>query len=52
MRIDRNADLTTMLAALQIDDPIPIAAFAVVADVLFAILSASQSPHAGQESIP
>jgi hypothetical protein len=41
MTVNKNADLSALLAALQITDPIPVAAFAVVADVLFSVLSAS-----------
>jgi type III secretion system FlhB-like substrate exporter len=51
MTLSKNADLAALLTALQITDPIPIAAFAVVADVLFAILNANQFHHADREPI-
>lgn len=50
MTIPQNADLRHILLALQISDPIPIPAFAVVADILFSILQANQSHHADGES--
>jgi type III secretion system FlhB-like substrate exporter len=52
MALNKNADLAALLTALQINDPIPIAAFAVVADVLFAILNTSQFHHADREPMP
>jgi type III secretion system FlhB-like substrate exporter len=41
MTLNKNADLSALLAALQITDTVPIPAFAVVAEVLFSVLSAS-----------
>ena len=38
-------DLDRMLEALKVSDPIPVSAFAVVADVLYAILAANQHQH-------
>ena len=45
MKVSSSADVATLLAAIKVGDPIPIAAFAVVADVLFAILNANQHQH-------
>jgi flagellar biosynthesis protein len=52
MNVNAHADLSALLAALQISDPIPIPAFAVVAEVLFAILQASQRHQADGETTP
>lgn len=48
----KTADLPALLAALQSEEPIPIAALAVVADVLFSILSANQPHRSDPESMP
>jgi type III secretion system FlhB-like substrate exporter len=50
MDVKANADLRELLAALRIGDPIPIPAFAVVAEVLFSILQANQHHQADGES--
>jgi flagellar biosynthesis protein len=52
MNLKANADLHELLAALRIGDPIPIPAFAVVAEVLFAILQANQRHQADGETTP
>lgn len=52
MNVKANADLHELLAALRISDPIPIPAFAVVAEVLFSILQANQHDQADGESTP
>jgi flagellar biosynthesis protein len=52
MALHQSADLRELLAALQISDPIPIQAFAVVAEILFAILQANQRHQADWESMP
>lgn len=48
--LSKNADLSALLTALQIAEPLPVAALAVVADVLFTILSANPASFADQES--
>ena len=50
MGIRVSADLQALLAALKIGDPIPIPAFAVVAEILFVILQANQHPSADGEA--
>ena len=50
MTLSKNADLSALLTALQIAEPLPVAALAVVADVLFTILSANPASFADQES--
>jgi flagellar biosynthesis protein len=52
MKLSQDADLTHLLRAIHVNDPIPIAAFAVVADILFAILSANQRHSDEQETLP
>ena len=52
MKLSNTADLASLLNAIQVSDPIPIAAFAVVADVLFAILNANQHPQEPREAAP
>ena len=42
MNVSPSADLATLLKAIEVSDPIPIAAFGVVAEILFAILNANQ----------
>lgn len=50
MAVRQDVDLAALLAAIQVSDPIPIAAFAVVADVLFSILTANQHRAVDTES--
>lgn len=52
MNLQQATDLDQLLAALHINDSIPIPAFAVVAEVLFAVLSANQRHHADWETVP
>jgi hypothetical protein len=52
MKFSKNADLNALLAALRITDQVPIAAFAVVAEVLFAVLEASPAPAGERERTP
>ncbi len=52
MTLNKNADLSALLAALQITDQIPLPAFAVVADILFSVLSASSLRSSGPEGTP
>ncbi len=52
MDLRANSDLTQLLAALQVSDPIPVAALAVVAEILFAILTANPQPPATSETPP
>lgn len=52
MALRPSDDLHALLAALQISDPIPIPAFAVVAEILFAILEANQHPPTDWETMP
>jgi len=52
MKVSSSADVATLLAAIKVGDPIPIAAFAVVADVLFAILNANLPQQERQEARP
>lgn len=52
MKVSPSADIATLLAAIKIGDPIPIAAFAVVADVLFAILNANPPQQERREAHP
>ena len=42
MSLPRDGELSALLAAIQVGDPIPLAAFAVVADILYAPLLANQ----------
>lgn len=51
-KLSQDTDLANLLGAIQVNDPIPIAAFAVVADVLFAILAADQHHQEEQETMP
>ena len=44
--IQNDAGLAELLAALKISDQVPIAPFAVAADLLFHLLSADQRPPA------
>jgi type III secretion system FlhB-like substrate exporter len=48
--IQNDAGLAELLAALKISDQVPIAPFAVAADLLFHLLAADQRPQA--ESAP
>jgi flagellar biosynthesis protein len=52
MNLRPSGDLRELLAGLQIGDPIPIPAFAVVAEILFAILQANQNRQADWETMP
>ncbi len=52
MTLRATGDLRELLAALRISDPIPIPAFAVVAEILFAILQANQHHQADWETMP
>ena len=52
MKLSNAADLASLLNAIHVSDPIPIPAFAVVADVLFAILNANQHPQEHEEAAP
>ena len=45
IRLSHTADLATLLDSLGVTDPIPVAAFGVIAEVLFAILSADHPPQ-------
>ena len=47
-KVAKTADLATLLASLRISDPIPIAAFGVIAEVLFTILSAERPQQHGE----
>lgn len=47
--IARDTDLARLLEAIKVSDPIPVPAFAVVADVLFTILTANQRQHHQEE---
>jgi len=49
--LSNDADLASLLSAIHVSDPIPVAAFAVVADVLFAILNANQRQHNNEETL-
>jgi type III secretion system FlhB-like substrate exporter len=44
--IQNDAGLAELLAALKISDQVPIAPFAVAADLLFHLLAADQRPQA------
>jgi type III secretion system FlhB-like substrate exporter len=44
--IQTDAGLANLLAALKISDQVPIAPFAVAADLLFHLLAADQKPQA------
>ena len=50
MKVSKTADLATLLQAIRVSDPIPIAAFGVIAEVLFAILSADRQPEHGEST--
>lgn len=50
MNLRQDIDLAALLTAIHVGDPIPIGAFAVVADVLFSILNASQQHQTGPET--
>lgn len=50
MGIRASTDLHALLTALKIGEPIPIPAFAVVAEILFVILQANQHPSAAGET--
>ncbi len=52
MTLAKDADLANLLHAIHVSDPIPIAAFAVVADILFAILNANQRYPDEEETMP
>jgi type III secretion system FlhB-like substrate exporter len=50
--LPKDADLAQLLDAIHANDSIPVTAFAVVADVLFAILNANQRQHHQEETLP
>lgn len=52
IKLSNTADLASLLSAIQVSDPIPIAAFAVVAEVLFAILNANQHQQERGATVP
>lgn len=52
MKVSSSEDVATLLAAIKVGDPIPIAAFGVVADVLFAILNADLPQQERREARP
>ena len=52
VNLPKDADLDQLLSALHIHDSIPIPAFAVVAEILFAILSVHHHHHADWETAP
>src|SRR5579862_5172463 len=52
MKLSNTADLASLLDAIQVNDPIPIEAFAVVAEVLFAVLNGNQQPHNREAAAP
>jgi len=52
IKVSPSADVATLLAAIKVGDPIPIAAFAVVADVLFSILNANPAQQERREARP
>ncbi|MGH7033606.1 MAG: hypothetical protein ACREFL_07745 [Stellaceae bacterium] len=43
-------DLAALLAGLKLGEPIPIPAFAAIAEILFALLHANQHPSADEET--
>lgn len=51
MKVAKTPDLPALLASLRVSDPIPIAALGVIAEVLFAILSA-EPPQQTEEAAP
>jgi flagellar biosynthesis protein len=50
--IRENADLAELLRALAVDDEIPVAAFSIVAEILFHVLQADGRVPAPQGSAP
>jgi flagellar biosynthesis protein len=50
--IRENADLAEMLRALAVDDQIPVAAFSIVAEILFHLLQADGRVPAPRGSAP
>jgi type III secretion system FlhB-like substrate exporter len=50
--IRENADLAEMLQALAVDDQIPVAAFSIVAEILFCVLQADGRLPVRRESTP
>ena len=50
--VRENADLAAMLRAMEIGDHIPVAAFAVVAEILFYVLKANGRLPAATEHRP
>jgi type III secretion system FlhB-like substrate exporter len=52
MKLANTDDLASLLGAIQVSDPIPIAAFAVVAEVLFAVLNANQHQQENGGTVP
>lgn len=50
--VRENADLATMLKAVGLGEQIPVAAFAVVAEILFYVLKANGRLPAGPEHRP
>jgi flagellar biosynthesis protein len=52
VKVREDADLAEMLAAVDIGDEIPFAAFSAVAEILAYIYRASQAPHGFDEAQP
>ena len=52
MKVSPTDDLATLLAAVKVNDAIPIAAFGVVADVLFTIFSANLQQQERRDARP
>jgi len=52
MKLSNTDDLASLLGAIQVNDAIPIAAFAVVAEVLFAVLNANQHQQDHGGTVP
>jgi len=50
MTLRARDDLSAVLAGLKFGEPIPIPAFAVLAEILFALLHANQPPSADEET--
>ena len=52
MKLSSTTDLASLLSAIQVSDPIPIPVFAVIADILFAIINANQHQQELGETAP
>ncbi len=46
------ADLSDLLQAIRVSEPIPIEAFAVVAEILFAVLNTHEPQQDSGEAVP